>query len=713
MSDLIKAIRKNNFEQVQQLIAQGADVNKPDERGTYPVILAVRNVVDKQILDILIRNSANVNVAEADGRTAILFAVGERDEEAIRSLVAAGADLNRFYKDFDGDEKTVLMFACEDGRIEIVRLLLDGGADPNQKSTKGNTALMFSALTYEPDILVLLLRHGADLSLTNNQGQTAYDLCKYDDCRKILTLVEEPEYSEELDEPEDMDMLDDDEVPEDDPEMWTAEELFSYDKAVYSVAFNPERTEFMVGNTVQTLPSLFERSDLTIRQPITEPFSTSVAEVVYTPDGQFIVLAAKRFGAVVKSRQQDDVRFFNENGSEVTCVDVSPDSKKFLSASKDKIIRLWDIETGSLIRRFSDHKDNRSNIERVRFSPDGEHFASVADDIIIWSMVHGHMKTIKGNGEDKLTTFAYSPDGNRIASLAGTNCFVWNVKNQLQLAFDLSGNGRELSEVAFTPDGKYILLARDEDAEGNNATINVCDALSGDLLSKLDGGISFIFSIAISKDNQYVLIGGMNEDEAGEVLLGKMSELLKPLANHPFPKQLEQTQLNVQRIRFAEEPDIFDALMAESYPLSEYQSENPDSIVFLTNAKNGFGYDRDQLRNMTIGAKDYYFKCLSLNERLVVALSNVDGETPYVLLRSAGTYYVPAEQLEAALDDDEHSIFKLLEYDVLPYTASIGVIEVSHAQRNHRGEQINVVSKDHCQAGSNKKAYEIIALDVQ
>lgn len=719
MTDLIKAIENDNFEQVKQLIAQGADVNEQGESGDYPITAAARGGVAQQIWDILIRNSANVNVAEPDGRTAIFIAVIEQDFEAVQSLVAAGADLNRFYDDFDdmNDKKTVLMFACQVGVIEIIGFLLKGGADPNQKSTKGNTALMFTAstrLTYQRNILVLLLQYGADPSLMNNQGQTAFDLCVYDDCKKILNLVEEPDDSEEPDDySEDMEI--DDEVSEDDPQTWIQEELFDYDKAVYSVAFSPEGTEFISGNTEMTLSHFFQRSDLVTRQPITEPFSTSVTEAVYTPDGQFVVLAAKRFGAVVKSRQQqDDVRFFNENGSEVTCVDVSPDSKKFLSASKDKIIRLWDIETGSLIRRFSDHKDDLSNIERVRFSPDGEHFASVADDIIIWSMAHGHMKTIQSNGEDKLVTFVYSPDGNRIASLTQDTCFVWNVKHSLDLAFALSGNGRVLTEVAYTPDGKYILLARDEDASGKNATINVCDANNGILISILDGGMYYIFSIAISSDNQFVLIGGMDEDEKGEVLFGKMSELLKPVIdNRQFPKELGQAQLKTERLRLTEEPDIFDALMAESYPLSEYQMENPDSIVFLINDKNGFGYDRDQLRSMTIDAQDYYFKCLDLNEQLVVALTKVAGETPYVLLRSAGTFYVPAEQLQAALDDDNHNVFMLKEYDVLPYTASIGVIEVSVAtQRNYRGEQINVVSKDHCQSGSNKKAYEIIALDV-
>jgi WD40 repeat protein len=48
---------------------------------------------------------------------------------------------------------------------------------------------------------------------------------------------------------------------------------------------------------------------------------------------------------------------------------VSPDGKFFLTGSYDGRVRLWDVETGALVRTFSGHK---AMISSVAFSPDGK-----------------------------------------------------------------------------------------------------------------------------------------------------------------------------------------------------------------------------------------------------------------------------------------------------------------------------------------------------
>ena len=61
--------------------------------------------------------------------TALTNAVLRSDYDAIRQIVAAGADLN----EFDGFRMTPLLWAIMRGDITAVRMLLESGADPNAR----------------------------------------------------------------------------------------------------------------------------------------------------------------------------------------------------------------------------------------------------------------------------------------------------------------------------------------------------------------------------------------------------------------------------------------------------------------------------------------------------------------------------------------------------------------------------------------------------
>ena len=430
--------------------------------------------------------------------------------------------------------------------------------------------------------------------------------------------------------------------------------------------------------------------------------------VTYSRDGNWIGIVSEFRGAKLKSTYgRFERQLFDENSdNKYTCIDFSPDSKHVVTGSRGLRVCLWDVETGSLLRTLNGHEQDESIIISVKFSPDNQHFASLADNIMVWSVTGGLVNMMRKNDEDEINGMTYNPDGKSIVFVTTSDVHIWNLKtNNVEV---LNSDHRRIESVAFSPDGKYIMTGDDVEA-----TIQLWDAKTRTKLALFKSFLEMVNSIAFSPDGKMFLLGGgtyreNNRNDQINLVLGELSELLK-LVPVTFPKEIEKITLKRANVTLSEEPDIFDTFMAETYPLNEYIRENPNSIVFLIDKKNGFGYDRDQLREMTIGAQEYYFKCLKLNEALVVALSKVEGETPFLLLRSAGTFYVPAAQLQAALDSKD-SIFILREYDTLPYTASIAVIETAPLQRNHRGEQINVVSRDHCQAGSNKKAYEIIAV---
>jgi ankyrin repeat protein len=76
---------------------------------------------------LLLKHGADID-ALADGRTALLAAIGARDVPMVELLLSAGADPNVG----DGRGETPLSFAALNplGSLDIVRMLLRAGADP-------------------------------------------------------------------------------------------------------------------------------------------------------------------------------------------------------------------------------------------------------------------------------------------------------------------------------------------------------------------------------------------------------------------------------------------------------------------------------------------------------------------------------------------------------------------------------------------------------
>ena len=124
---------------------------------------------DRAAVRALIAQHVDVNQAQADGMTALHWAVHRDDLETAKLLVDAKADVkaaNRY-------GVTPLSLACTNGDEAIVALLLDAGADPNTKLSGGETVLMTAARTGKLGPVKALLARGADVNARERRGQTA------------------------------------------------------------------------------------------------------------------------------------------------------------------------------------------------------------------------------------------------------------------------------------------------------------------------------------------------------------------------------------------------------------------------------------------------------------------------------------------------------------------------------------------------------------
>lgn len=80
----------------------------------------------------------NELIGTQGGHTALMLAARSGYVDAVKTLVAAGADVNQISK---GDKTSPLLIAAINGHFDLAKWLLDQGADPNAASENGVTPL--------------------------------------------------------------------------------------------------------------------------------------------------------------------------------------------------------------------------------------------------------------------------------------------------------------------------------------------------------------------------------------------------------------------------------------------------------------------------------------------------------------------------------------------------------------------------------------------
>ena len=119
---------------------------------------------------MLVKQRAELTRAEADGTTALHWAVRADDVELVRMLLTAGADVSAATR----EGITPLALAAINGSVGMTETLLKAGAKPNVALPEGETIVMTAARTGQPEVIKLLLKAGADLNARENWfGETA------------------------------------------------------------------------------------------------------------------------------------------------------------------------------------------------------------------------------------------------------------------------------------------------------------------------------------------------------------------------------------------------------------------------------------------------------------------------------------------------------------------------------------------------------------
>ena len=93
---------------------------------------------------------------------------GNRNKQKVEQLIAQGADVNAS----DKHGSSALIWAVFRGQLEICKLLVAGGAHVNARDAAANTPLMWAAREGSLEICKLLIAHGANINAQDSYGGT-------------------------------------------------------------------------------------------------------------------------------------------------------------------------------------------------------------------------------------------------------------------------------------------------------------------------------------------------------------------------------------------------------------------------------------------------------------------------------------------------------------------------------------------------------------
>ncbi|MBC1223908.1 serine/threonine protein kinase [Nostoc sp. UCD121] len=221
--------------------------------------------------------------------------------------------------------------------------------------------------------------------------------------------------------------------------------------------------------------------------------------------------------------------------SSVNALAISPDDYTLASASDDKIVKLWDLNTQKILASLLGHSQA---VKSVAFSPDGQILATASDDktIKLWQVetlkeictLLGHSHAVK--------SVAFSPDGQILASGSWDKTIkLWDVNTGTEIC-TITGHQLQVNSVAFSPQGQLLASASYDrtirlwQIEGSQREIQNRPCYS--LLGTLSGHAWAVLTVAFSPDGKILATG--SDDNTIKLWEVNTGQLICTLVGHSW-----------------------------------------------------------------------------------------------------------------------------------------------------------------------------------
>ncbi|MGK7893992.1 MAG: NB-ARC domain-containing protein, partial [Xenococcus sp. (in: cyanobacteria)] len=246
-----------------------------------------------------------------------------------------------------------------------------------------------------------------------------------------------------------------------------------------------------------------------------------VRAIQFSSDGKFIISASEDNTVIIWDTQQhsviDNFKLKEQKDYPLRGLVLSPNDNFFVTGCDDCKVRIWEKQTGKLLRTFGGHSNW---IRSLAFHPEGQLLASSCEDglICLWDIDKQECIKVLKEHRGRVWSIAISSDGEFLFS--GSNdrtAKLWEVSTG-NCVRTLQGYSRHIRALVFSPDSNFLAHS----SSGLNETVKLWNIAEEKIINIFGQHKCIVWSIDFSSDGKFMITcGGDRTLKTWEVSTGK------------------------------------------------------------------------------------------------------------------------------------------------------------------------------------------------